>query len=45
MDFYAVAKKYFDRGNYSTDDVKIFVQTGKITEAEYKEITGIDYVK
>ena len=36
-------KKYYGKGLYDDDDVKVFVVAGYITEAEYKEITGVDY--
>lgn len=41
--FYDSIKRYFEMGFYTTEDVKIFVQAGWITEEQYKEITGIDY--
>lgn len=44
MDYFATVKRYFDKGYYDSHDVKIFVLGGKITEAQYLEITGIDYV-
>lgn len=37
---YKIVKRYYDKGIYSADDVKKFVQAGKITEDEYKEIVG-----
>lgn len=40
--FYNAAKAYYPRF-YSKDDVKLFVVAKKITEAQYKEITGDDY--
>lgn len=38
-----IVKRYYDKGIYSKDDVKVFVRAGKITEAEYEEITGEVY--
>ena len=38
-----IVKRFYDRKIYSTDDVKKFVLSGKITADEYKEITGIDF--
>ncbi len=40
-----VVKRYYDTGKYSKDDVKKFVKAGKLTAAEYKEITGEEYVE
>lgn len=37
-------KKYYNEGRYNDDQVKIFVKVGWITEAQYKEITGKNYV-
>ena len=34
-----IVKRYYDKGIYDKDDVKVFVRAGKITEAEYEEIT------
>lgn len=41
---YKIVKRYYDKGIYGKDDVKKFVQAGKITEDEYKSIVGEDYV-
>lgn len=40
---YKIVKRYYDKGIYSTEDVKKFVNAGKITEDEYKDIVGKDY--
>lgn len=40
---YKTVKKYYDMGIYSDEQVKVFVKKGKITIAEYKQITGNDY--
>ncbi len=36
-------KRYYDKGIYSKEDVAAFVEAGKLTEEEYKLITGEDY--
>lgn len=36
---YRVVKRYYDRGIYAKEDVAKFVQAGKLTAAEYQEIT------
>ena len=36
-------KKYYDMHIYTKDQVKVFVQKGIITAAQYKEITGEKY--
>ena len=41
---FAIVKRYYDKGIYSKEDVKVFVRVGKLTETQYKEITGEDYV-
>ncbi|ARK26361.1 hypothetical protein SporoP37_15935 [Sporosarcina sp. P37] len=38
-----MAKSYYPRF-YTKDMVKVFVESGKITEAQYKEITGDKFV-
>lgn len=40
---FAIVKRYYEKGIYSEEDVKVFVKAGKLTEAQYKEITGKDY--
>lgn len=42
---YAKVKSYYDRGLWNLARVKKAVEKGWITEEEYKEITGNDYVK
>jgi len=44
MDWYTIVKRHFDAGRYTNNDVKVFVQAGKITQEQYKQITGEDYV-
>lgn len=41
---YKIVKRYYDRGIYSAEDVAKFVAAGKITAAEYADITGEEYV-
>lgn len=41
---YKIVKRYYDRGIYTAEDVAKFVQAGKLTAAEYAEITGEEYV-
>ena len=36
-------KRYYDAGIYTDGDVAKFVEAGKLTKAEYKEITGKPY--
>ena len=35
-----IIERYYNKGIYDKDDVKVFVRAGKITETEYLEITG-----
>lgn len=44
MDWYNVVKDYYLSGYYTKEQVKIFVQKGKITPAQYEEIVGEPYV-
>ena len=45
MDWFEKIKRYYDNGRYTKDEVKKFVEFNKITEEQYKEITGEDYIK
>lgn len=40
---YKIVKRYYDKGIYSKENVKVFVRAGKITAEQYKEITGDTY--
>lgn len=40
---FKIVKRYYDKGIYSKENVKVFVRAGRLTEAEYKEITGDTY--
>lgn len=41
--WFASVKRYYDMGLYTNENVKVFVQAGMITEADYKTITGKKY--
>lgn len=41
--YYEICKRYYGQSVYSGDDLKKFVAKGKLTKAEYKEITGKTY--
>lgn len=43
MDWVNTVKTYYDGGFYTKEQVAIFVQKGKITPAQYEEITGDVY--
>lgn len=40
---YKIIKRFYDRGFYSSEDVRVFVASGKITAEQYEEITGKKY--
>ena len=42
---YKVVKNAYDAGRYSLDDMRLLTFTGTITAEQYKDITGIDYIK
>lgn len=42
---YKIVKRYYDKGIYSKEDVKKFVQAGKLTAEQYKEITCEEYTE
>lgn len=43
MNWFAKIKRYYNNGIYDNEDVRDFVTYGKITEEQFKEITGVDY--
>lgn len=43
MNWFEKVKRYYDRGIYNNEDVRIFVQTCKLTKEEYEIITGSKY--
>lgn len=43
MNCFEKIERYYNKGLYNDEDVKAFVQAGKITEAEYKQITNKDF--
>ncbi|MED5050672.1 XkdX family protein [Anoxybacillus rupiensis] len=44
LDYFSLVKRYYTAGYYTDNEVKIFVQNGKISEQQYQEITGEPYV-
>lgn len=45
MDWFKTIKNYYAAGYYTSEQVGIFVEKGKIVAAQYKEITGQDYAE
>lgn len=43
MDWYSRIKRFYDEGLWTIEQVKEAVTYNKLTEAEFKEITGEDY--
>ena len=43
MNWYDFIKRYYGYGSYNDEDVATYVSLGKITEAEYEQITGETY--
>jgi len=41
---YDKIKYYYDKQYYTKEHIAIFVQKGVLTSAQYKSITGDDYV-
>lgn len=37
-------KRFYDLGLYTQEQVAKFVEKGKLTRAEYRLITGMDYI-
>lgn len=44
MNWFEKVERYYKAGYYTNDQVKIFVVSKKITEEEYKSITGENYI-
>ncbi|MGX4598971.1 XkdX family protein [Faecalimicrobium sp. JNUCC 81] len=44
MNWFEKVKRYYEKGIYTSNQVKIFVKSKKITEKEYKEIIGEGYI-
>lgn len=42
--WFKVIKKYYEAKHYDVEQVKVFVLANYISDTEYKEITGIEYV-
>ena len=43
MDWYTIAKSFYAIGWLNKSSLKQWVSKGKLTESEYKTITGEDY--
>jgi uncharacterized XkdX family phage protein len=43
FDWYGKIKKYYNKGLWTEDQVRVAVTKNKITESEFEEITGITY--
>lgn len=43
MDWFTTIKRYYDRDLWTKEQVAKAVEYGKITEAQYEEITGEPY--
>ena len=39
-----IIKRYYNRRIYTKENVAVFVESGKITTEQYKEITGEEYI-
>lgn len=44
MNWFEKIKRYYNKGIYTNEEVKVFVKGNKITEEQYKEITGEEYL-
>lgn len=43
MNWFEKIQRYYEGGYYTIDQVRAFVRVGKITEEQFKEITGQEY--
>lgn len=44
MDWFEKVNRFYQNGYYTNENVKSFVKAEKITEEQYKLITGEDYI-
>ncbi|OHW62892.1 hypothetical protein EUAN_06760 [Andreesenia angusta] len=42
--WFGIAKRYYDMGLYTVENVKMFVKAGYISIEEFEQITGEKYV-
>lgn len=40
---FRIVQRYYKRGYYTKEDVKVFVASGDLTAEQYKQITDEDY--
>lgn len=40
----ALVIRYYNKGLYNAEDIKLFVRVAWISAEDYKELTGTDYV-
>ena len=43
MNWFEIIRRYYIKGLYTEEEVKIFVQAEKITEEEYEKIISEEY--
>ena len=43
MNWFEIINRYYVKGLYTNEQIKVFVQANKITESEYKKITSKTY--
>lgn len=43
MNWFNKIKKFYEKGIYNIEDVRVFVMSNKITKLEFKKITGMDF--
>lgn len=45
IDKTAIVKRYYEKGNYTIDDVAKFVVSSAITEQDFEDITSVSYAE
>ena len=43
MNWFEKIKRYYNEGRYTDEQIRTFAKAGKITEEEFKIITGKEY--